>query len=255
MPTAQIVAFYERIAPALVPFLTGRRVALRQVFDGQVVFRRHDDAGAWIRIPDRHALVAWVQRDAQAFFPELVGDDGALWFALDIDRRHRPLAEAATVAGAICAVLDALELPYLLKFSGEDGFHVLWSFGPVSAAAFAPRTAWAFERAVVEALRERAETHLVSAGLPSPATTCDARDRARADLVLIDALILHDKATIRAPYSLHEGSGLVSVPLAPTALAGFVPQHDAVPEMVVAQGGSLPVTAPARVHERLLTSG
>ena len=140
-------------------------------------------------------------------------------------------------------------------FSGQDGFHVLWSFGPVTVATFAPRTAWEFERDVVEALRERAEAHLVSAGRPSPATTCDARDRARADLVLIDALVLHDKATIRAPYSLHEGSGLVSVPLAPTALAAFVPQQDAVPEMVIAQGVSVPVTPPARVYERLLTSG
>jgi hypothetical protein len=193
------------------------------------------------RQPSCSYVLAWVQRDAQAFFPELVGDDGALWFALDIDRRHRPLADAATVAGAmaICAVLDALELPYLLKFSGADGFHVLWSFGPVTAAAFAPRTAWAFERDVVGALRERAETHLANAGLPSPAATCDARDRARADLVLIDALILHDKATIRAPYSLHEGSRLVSVPLAPTALAGFVPQHDAGPS-------STPVSPPSR---------
>jgi hypothetical protein len=73
--------------------------------------------------------------------------------------------------------------------------------------------------------------------------------------VLVDALILHEKATIRTPYSLHEGSGLVSVPLAPAALSGFVPQHDAVPETVVAQGVRLPVTAPARAHERLLTSG
>jgi DNA primase len=117
MPTAHIVAFYERIAPALVPFRTGRCVALRQVVDGQMVFRRHDNAGA------------------------------------------------------ICAVLDALALPYLLTFSGEDGFHVLWSFGPVTAAAFAPRTAWEFERDVVEALRERAEMHLVSAGLPSRMST------------------------------------------------------------------------------------
>jgi hypothetical protein len=39
-------------------------------------------------------------------------------FAFDIDRR-RPLAEAATVAGAICAERDALELPYLLEFYAD----------------------------------------------------------------------------------------------------------------------------------------
>jgi hypothetical protein len=43
----------------------------------------------------------------------------ARWgFARDIDRR-RPLAEAATVAGAICAERDALELPYLLEFYAD----------------------------------------------------------------------------------------------------------------------------------------
>jgi DNA primase len=36
MPDPHIVAYYQRMAPALLPFLAGRRVSLRQVFDGRV---------------------------------------------------------------------------------------------------------------------------------------------------------------------------------------------------------------------------
>jgi DNA primase len=227
-------------------------VALRQVFDGRPIFRRHTESGDWIHIADRDALMHWVQRDALAFFPELMGDDGTLWFALDVDRRRQPLAQAAAVARAICTVLDERALPYLFKFSGADGFHVLWSFGPVTDETFAPLTAWEFERDVVRALRDRAEALLAANGMPGPLTTCDARDRAGADLVLVDELILHHKASIRAPYSLHERTGLVSVPIDPAALAAFVPTRDAAAATVVAGGVSLPVNLPARVRMQLL---
>jgi DNA primase len=247
MPDPHIVAYYERMAPTLLPFLAGRRVSLRQVFDGRPIFRRHTESGDWIHIADRDALMYWVQRDARAFFPELMGDDGTLWFALDVDRRRQPLAQAATVARAICTVLDERALPYLLKFSGADGFHVLWSFGPVTDETFAPLTAWEFERDVVRALRDRAEALLAANGMPGPLTTCDAHDRAHADLVLVDELILHHKASIRAPYALHERTGLVSVPVDPAALAAFVPPRDAAAATVVADGVSLPVNLPARV--------
>jgi hypothetical protein len=35
-----------------------------------------------------------------------MGDDGTLWFALDVDRRRQQLAQAATMARASCTVLD-----------------------------------------------------------------------------------------------------------------------------------------------------
>jgi hypothetical protein len=156
------------------------------------------------------------------------------------------------VARAICTVLDERALPYLSKFSDADGFHVLWRFGPVTDETFAPLTAWEFERDVVRALRDRAEALLAANGMPGPLTTCDARDRAGADLVLVDELILHHKASIRAPYSLHERTGLVSVPIDPAALAAFVPTRDAAAATVVAGGVSLPVNLPARVRMQLL---
>ncbi len=252
MPDPHVVAYYERMAPALLPFLAGRRVAVRQVFNGRRIFRRHDESGEWIYIADRQTLRHWVQREARAFFPELLGDDGTLWFALDVDRRQQPLAQAAAVAKAICTALDQRALPYLLTFSGADGFHVLWSFGRVTGETFAPLTAWEFERDVVRALRDRAETLLAADGLPGPLTTCDARDRSHADLVLVDELILHHRASIRAPYALHERTGLVAVPIDPAALAAFVPARHAAAAAVVADGVSLPVNLPERVRAYVL---
>lgn len=261
MPQPWVLDYYRRAAPYILPFLHGRKVGLRQQFsDGQIIFRRHEehDPNRWITIDSEKRLLYWVHRDAWAFFPHIQADDGELWFAMDIDQRKMPLPLTTLVAAEAARLLEELGLPYLLKFSGQHGFHFMWTFGQVTEPDFEP---WSFERNLIRFLRNQVEDRLQHSPLrdrfyqhlhpDDPITILNAQDRSHPRSVLIDELILKDKATFRAPYSLHIHSGLASVPLAPARLADFDPARDADPSHVQFRHLTLPHVPVEQVHRIL----
>ena len=147
---ADLVAYYEQVAPWLLPYLADRPLVLTRYPDGirGKSFYQKDAptwAPEWIRTARIHA--AGVDRDIDYFVVDdldalrYVVNTGAIplhlwasrvgsverpdWLVLDLDPKGAPFTDVVKVALAVRAVLERLELPSYPKTSGATGLHVL----------------------------------------------------------------------------------------------------------------------------------
>jgi DNA primase len=236
--------YYSSVAERMLPYLAGRQIAIEQRFPRSegIVYRRHtgergDDT--WIRIGDRESLLDWVRQYAEAFHAHVRSEDRGAWFVIDIDSRELPTEMAKIAAAHAADVLSAAGIEPLVKFSGSDGFHLMWDvpdLGGVSDAEL-----WELERAVVRAIACEVERRLAgdpaadpireAVGEGRPAITTGSADRENPNALLFDEFILKESANFRVPFSVHSGTGLVAAPLSRSQLATFRPE-DATPEAV-----------------------
>ncbi len=234
--------YYSQVADKMLPFLQNRRVAMRQLFSGQAIFRRHDEEGRWIYIKTKEELLFWVNQHAVEFFPHFVGK-GDTWFACDLDKREIPLHLAQFAAYHLAKILEGAKIEFLLKFSGSRGFHFMWTFGRIKRTNLPGYRLWEFERDIIRKIQKELEKRLQTSNrkeefyryIPKgdPITERNAADPQAQQSLLLDELILKRMATIRAPYSLHLKTGLTSFPLRPKELLRFR-QEDASIEKALA---------------------
>ena len=241
--------YYGAVAERVVPFLRGRKVAVEQRFPGASgpVYRRHEGTGAargWIRIETSEDVVRWARQYAVAFHAHLKPEGPGCWFVLDIDSRELPLAMARLAALHALDVLAEQGLAALVKFSGSDGFHLMWNMPDLRGLG--GRSVWDVERAVVAAVAAQVERRLAvdpaaepvraAAGADGRLIATSSQDAAHKTGLLFDEHILKPNVNARAPWSIHAGSGLVAVPLDRAGLAGFE-EGMAAPEAVIARLG------------------
>ena len=241
---AEYLDYYTDVADRMLPFLRGRHVAIEQRFPGSkdVVYRRHtvgagDDT--WIRITDRGTLLDWARQHAVGFHAHVRSEDRGAWFVIDIDSRVLPTEMAQRAATHAADVLEEQGIDALVKFSGSDGFHLMWDvpdLGDLEDEAL-----WELERAVVRSVACEVERRLAvdsqasmireTVGPGNQAITTGSADRENPSALLFDEYILKDSANFRVPYSIHPATGLVAAPLSRFLLATFHPE-DATPEAV-----------------------
>lgn len=243
MPDREIFAYYAAAAPLILPFLRGRRVAVRHTFGGKFVFRRHPRPGSrrWIYIRTREQLLYWVRLHGYEFFPHLRGSGGD-WFGLDIDFRSLPWRLGVYAVGQAAEIFQQGGVRFLLKYSGANGFHFMWRWRRRSGR-WPGGGLWRFAQRIAHTLHLRLEERLQRSPrrgefyrhLPArdPITEDNAADRAAQHSILIDELILKRMATMRAPWSLHMKTRRVSVPVEPEALAEFIPSRRATMQYVM----------------------
>jgi DNA primase len=239
VPTKWVVDYYNKVADKILPFFEGRDIDVNQIFDHEEVFRRHEkDGQSWIRIKDKKRLAFWTDWHAWSFYPHLEGDKD-LWFVLDIDPNKCDFECVKIASFALVEILESLDLKYLLKFSGNKGFHFLFSLGE-PPKKLAGEKIWEFERGLISYLRGKLEDKLQKSKdrdkfekflkKDDPITIDKSSDQKEHNLILLDKLILHEKANIRSPYSLHEKTKLVSLPINKEQIIDFEPKKEADPK-------------------------
>ena len=151
---ADLVAYYERVAPWLLPYLRDRPLVLARYPDGitgKSFFQKDAPEGApeWIRRERIHAR--GVDRDIDYFVVDdvdalrYVANTGTIplhlwasrvgsierpdWLVLDLDPKGAPFTDVVKVALALRGVLERLELPSYPKTSGATGLHILLPLG------------------------------------------------------------------------------------------------------------------------------
>ncbi|HKG25942.1 MAG TPA: hypothetical protein VKB09_09860 [Thermomicrobiales bacterium] len=240
--------YYAAVAERMVPFLVGRKLAVEQRFraEERPVYRRHEGTGAerrWIAVQDAADVVRWAKQRAVAFHAHLRPEGQGAWIFLDIDSRALPTEMARIGALHALDVIEEAGLRALVKFSGSDGYHLMWEMPDLRPLG---RTdLWDFEREVVQAVADRVESRLetdpraepiraaVGPDAPLISTNSQLEDPVERAALLFDKLILKENANARVPYSLHPASGLVSVPLDRVGLERF-DESMAAPEVVAA---------------------
>ena len=217
----ELVAYYRDVAPALLPHLADRAVVTQRWPDGidQLVWYQHRMPP---RAPDylRAAMVdgmrrivienvdalAWMVNQAGLTFhgfasrlASLAAPDFAI---IDLDPGDRTTwwTELVDVALAVRQILELLELPSVVKTSGQRGLHVLVPLAPGHTFAQAEELALGIAR-------------LVCRLVPDHATLENERDK-RGGRLLVDHKQFVAK-TLVVPYSLRGIDGApVSAPLA-----------------------------------------
>ncbi len=154
---AELLAYYEAVAPFLLPYLRDRPLTVVRYpdgIDGKMFFQKSPPQGApsWLRVveaPDEEEpgkLVKRIVCDDErtlAYLANLAAivlhmpairlsaADRPDWLVLDLDPKEAPFARVVEVAGTAKALLDELGAPSTVKTSGATGLHILV---PVGAA-------------------------------------------------------------------------------------------------------------------------
>jgi len=242
--TAKYLDYYASVADRMLPFLQGRQVAIEQRFPSSkgIVYRRHSGGSGddtWIRITDRDSLLGWARQHAVGLHAHIRSEDRGAWFVIDIDSRNLPTEMAKRAAIHALDLLAERDIDALVKFSGSDGFHLMWDVPDLGDLA--DDALWELERAVVRAVACEVERRLAddpeassiwdTVGPGRQAITTGSADRENPNALLFDEYILKDSANFRVPYSIHPATGLVAAPLSRSQLAKFL-DTDASPEAV-----------------------
>jgi hypothetical protein len=242
--TARYLYYYTSVVDRMMPFLQGRQVAIEQQFPRSkgTVYRRHTGGSGddtWIRIADRDGLLGWARQHAVGLHAHIRSEDRGAWFVIDIDSRVLPTEMAQRAAMHAADVLAEQGIDTLVKFSGSDGFHLMWDVPDLGSLE--DDTLWELERAVVRAVASEVERRLASdpeasliwdtVGAGNQAITTGSADRENPKALLFDEYILKDSANFRVPYSIHPATGLVAAPVSRSQLVTFRP-GDASPEAV-----------------------
>jgi bifunctional non-homologous end joining protein LigD len=221
-----LVEYYERVAPLLLPYLRNRPLVLTRYPDGITgkSFYQKDApefAPAWVRTERVYSKDAG--REIDYFVVDdvaslrYVANSGAIplhlwasrlgslerpdWLVLDLDPKGAPFTDVVKVARALHRILDDLELPSYAKTSGATGLHILIPLG----ARYTYDEVRTFAR-LLAVLGVEAEPEISTIARPL---------RARGGKVYIDFGQNGHGQTIVAPYSLRPlPSAPASCPLA-----------------------------------------
>jgi bifunctional non-homologous end joining protein LigD len=147
---ADLVAYYEAVAPWLLPYLADRPLVLTRYPDGihgKSFFQKDAPTWApqWVRTERIRAR--GVEREIDYFIVNdveslrYVANTGTIplhlwgsrvgslerpdWLVLDLDPKGAPFADVVAVALALRRILERLQLPSYPKTSGATGLHIL----------------------------------------------------------------------------------------------------------------------------------
>ena len=208
-----LIAYYERVAPLMLPYLRDRPLVLTRYPDGitgKSFYQKDapDFAPTWVRteriysrdterdiaylVVDDLEMLRYVANSAAlpihvwaSRVPSLERPD---WLVLDLDPKGAPFTDVVRVALALRGILERLELPSYVKTSGATGLHVLLPLGA---------------RYTYEQCRTFARLLAVMGVEALPEISTVARPlRARGGKVYIDFGQNGHGQTIVAPYSL-----------------------------------------------------
>ncbi len=208
-----LIAYYERVAPLMLPYLKDRPLVLTRYPDGitgKSFYQKDapDFAPAWVRteriyskdterdiaylVVDDVEMLRYVANSAAipvhlwaSRIPSLERPD---WLVLDLDPKGAPFTDVVKVALALRRILDGLELPSYVKTSGATGLHILLPLG----ARYTYEQARTLAR-LLAVLGVEAEPEISTVARPL---------RSRGGKVYIDFGQNGHGQTIVAPYSL-----------------------------------------------------
>jgi len=222
---ADLVAYYEAVAPRLLPYLRDRPLVLTRYPDGiagKSFFQKDapDFVPAWVRTERIYSKDAgreidyFVVNDLETlryivnlgtiplhlWSSRLGALDRPDWLVLDLDPKGAPFGDVVRVARRLHRILERLELPSYVKTSGATGLHILLPLG----ARYSHEEARTFAR-LLAMLAVEAEPEIATVARPL---------RARGGKVYIDFGQNGHGRTIVAPFSVRPLPGApVSCPL------------------------------------------
>jgi bifunctional non-homologous end joining protein LigD len=219
------IAYYQTIAPWLLPYLRDRPLVMTRYPDGihgKSFFQKDAPPGApaWLRtvrvwseeserelsyiVADDAAALTWVANAASiplhVWASRVASLERPDWASLDLDPKEAPFSDVIAVAQVAQALCADIELPAFIKTSGSTGLHVLVPVARRFTHGEARSLAELLARAIVREVPEVA--------------TLERQVRRRAGKVYVDYLQNGQGKLLVAPFSVRPLPGApVSTPL------------------------------------------
>jgi len=220
-----LIAYYQTVAPLLLPYLEDRPLVLTRYPDGitgKSFFQKDapDFIPSWVRTERIYSKDAdreidyFIVNDAETlsyvinlgtiplhlWSARLQSLDRPDWLILDLDPKGAPFTDVVAVAQTLHRILDELELPSYVKTSGATGLHILLPLG----ARYSHEESRTFARLLA----------LLAVETVSEIATIARPIQSRAGKVYVDFGQNGHGRTIVAPYSVRPLPGApVSCPL------------------------------------------
>ena len=252
--------YYPKAAEALIPFLKDRATSVVKIFSDEsnpiskikplfVRYARYKPKPVFIRIAGEEELLRYVDAHAIDFIPYVHKLDSLRpdWFILDLDAGYafkdykRGFELLKIAAEKVVEVLEEHEIIPNIKFSGSRGVQI-WA--KLDNSKLPSTDIFALYRKLAVAAQEKTEKKIqelpskileefysvVAEGKPVT-TSVVAKKEERADQILIDWSSMKINGDVRAPFSIHYKTGLVSCPIERKRLLEFQ-VSEAEPEKV-----------------------
>ncbi|MBU0648214.1 hypothetical protein KJ855_03460 [Patescibacteria group bacterium] len=244
MPIQWLVDYWKKTGPFALPFFTQRKIALQLKFGDQIIYRRHDDHKKWIYIENQATIEKYVRQHTFSFHPHQLSDDNVKWILIDIDKRNDklPFKYIVEVTKVLAKMLDDNKQKYLLKYSGNRGFHFMWSHGKIKPKDIKSGAIYELEHQIVDKYTAQLEEHFhhsktaKSLNKYYPANShifsTNSADKKLSHCILIDKNILKPNAVFRSPWSVHPTTGLISAPIEVGELDNFT-QDNFTPDKII----------------------
>jgi DNA primase len=230
MRKEEIANYYSQASEGILEFLLERDAAIKQRSDGELIFRRYARGKEKIRIRSKGDLLNWVERGALGIYGYLERENKIKDFVIDIDRHLLPLELAKQVALVVYEILkERYKIEPAVKFSGNAGFHLMFYVDEKKLRLPPGIDLWKAYRRVVQFLRDKAEQKIQRdkrlrkkfAQISGAVTDTTSKLKSYQKKILMDRSVNRKNGVIRAPYSLHEKTFLVAIPLRPDELRNF----------------------------------
>jgi len=234
MPIKWLMEYWEKMAEKILPYLQGRRIAVQQKFDGNILYRRHmpQSKTRWIYISSKDELMEWARLHTYSFHTHLEGEKTTI-FAMDLDKRSKKMDfECMKIAAHYMAkILDDKGINYLCKFSGGNGWHFLWEFENSDIKGL---KIFEIEQKIINRLTALCEEKIqrskdknkfykyLKSG--DPIFVVSSQDKDHPNSILIDEFILKRRGVIRSIYSVHPSSDWTSRPVEKKDILKFNPK-------------------------------
>ncbi|MGB9622725.1 MAG: hypothetical protein ACPL07_02660, partial [Candidatus Bathyarchaeia archaeon] len=238
--------YYSQIADQIMPFLRGRPVSVVKIFsDDQdpinkikplfVRYAKYKPKPAFISIDSKELLMRYVDDHAIDYIPYVHGFDMKEpdWLVLDLDAgdelkaKEEGFLAIKFVAKEIFNFLEENGVLPAVKFSGSRGIQV-WA--ALDNTKIPKADLFAVYRSLIQNIQKTIEDRLSSAQVPIElrglverglTTSSVAKKEERSMKVLIDWSSMKPYGDVRAPFSLHYKTGLISCPIDPARLLSF----------------------------------
>ena len=267
--------YYPKAARALLPFLTDRPVSVIKVFSGKedpihqleplfVRYKRYKPKPQFISISNEQELLAYVDDHCVDFIPYVskFNSNYPDYLILDLDagerlkQGERGFLMVKAVAEAIVDLMDEARINYLLKFSGSRGFQIWAALDNSNKLISEKSDAYSFYRQLAVEVRNYVEKKLEEDrswieeyGLGEvkwPVTSSIvAKKEERSDQILIDWSSMKPNGDVRAPYSMHYKTAMISLPIFPSELRQFKRETASVENVMAASIKEFPPPAPS----------
>jgi len=254
--------YYPKAAEAILPFLKDRPVSVVKIFSDKKdpinkvapVFSRYAKMKPkrYHFINTVEEILKYVDMHAIDFIPYVhkIGKDYPDWLIIDLDagddiknagKLGFNLIKEVTIE-TVRVMEEDLHLKPYIKFSGSRGFQIWVKFDKPLGRFDRYRKAVVLIRDLVEERLSQRYDHFsekYGSIVDKPITTATvAKKEQRRKQILLDWSSLKLEGDVRAPFSMHYKTGLISVPVEKEKILDFDPTY-ARPDSVIQNLGKL----------------